>query len=148
MWWADDAVRERLADADNVPALALELYAHVLGAELVWLDRIESTPQTVPVWPPAGPEGLTALAATARVRYEAFFENLSPDRLPALIHYANSAGQEFDTRLDDILAHVALHGSYHRGQIALTLRQADLTPAPTDYIGWVRGTPAATRDSG
>jgi uncharacterized damage-inducible protein DinB len=47
--------------------------------------------------------------------------------------------------VDDILLHVALHGSYHRGQVALLVREAANKPAPTDYIGFVRGVPAATR---
>jgi uncharacterized damage-inducible protein DinB len=40
---------------------------------------------------------------------------------------------------------VALHGSYHRGQIALLVRAGGSTPAPTDYIAFIRGAPAATR---
>jgi uncharacterized damage-inducible protein DinB len=40
---------------------------------------------------------------------------------------------------------VALHGAYHRGQIAQLLRQNGAQPAATDYIGFVRGVPAATR---
>ena len=38
-----------------------------------------------------------------------------------------------------------LHGAYHRGQIALLLREGGAEPAPTDYIAFVRGAPAATR---
>lgn len=36
-----------------------------------------------------------------------------------------------------------MHGQYHRGKVNLLLRQADRTPAPTDYIAFVRGVPAA-----
>jgi len=38
----------------------------------------------------------------------------------------------------DILTHVLLHSAYHRGQIAVDLRAAGLTPAYTDYIHAVR----------
>jgi uncharacterized damage-inducible protein DinB len=40
-----------------------------------------------------------------------------------------------------------LHGAYHRGQIALLIRQAGAVPAPTDYVAFVRGAPTATRSS-
>jgi len=30
------------------------------------------------------------------------------------------------------------HGGYHRGQIAMQLRQQGLEPVNTDYIIWVR----------
>ena len=57
------------------------------------------------------------------------------------VDYRNSAGQAFRNRVDDVLAHVALHGSYHRGQLALLARQGGGTPALTDYIAFVRGAP-------
>jgi uncharacterized damage-inducible protein DinB len=47
--------------------------------------------------------------------------------------------------VEDILLQIFLHGTYHRGQVALLLRQGEATPAPTDYIAYVRGAPAATR---
>jgi uncharacterized damage-inducible protein DinB len=40
---------------------------------------------------------------------------------------------------------VALHGSYHRGQIALLMRQGGGAPAATDYIAFVRDMPAPPR---
>jgi uncharacterized damage-inducible protein DinB len=43
--------------------------------------------------------------------------------------------------------HVAMHGSYHRGQITMLVRDAGAEPQPTDYIAFVRGAPAATRAS-
>jgi hypothetical protein len=38
---------------------------------------------------------------------------------------------------------VVLHGQYHRGKVNLLLRQEGEQPAPTDYIAFVRGVPAA-----
>jgi uncharacterized damage-inducible protein DinB len=40
---------------------------------------------------------------------------------------------------------VALHGAYHRGQIAAALRGAGAVPEPTDFIAFARGSAAATR---
>ena len=62
------------------------------------------------------------------------------------MHYRNSAGTAFDSRIDDILMHVAVHGAYHRGQVALSLRQEGVRPNPTDYIAFIRGAPTATRE--
>jgi uncharacterized damage-inducible protein DinB len=62
-----------------------------------------------------------------------------------MITYRNSAGEEFTSSLEDILTHVAMHGSYHRGQVAAWMRQSGETPTPTDYIAFARGSPAATR---
>lgn len=147
MWWADARAATALERAGDPPPRALEIYAHVLGAELVWLDRLEQREQSVAVWPQADLAECRALAARARERYAALLGALTPSHLARSVHYRNSAGREFDTRVDDILLHVALHGAYHRGQVALLLRDAGLEPGPTDYIGFVRGVPAATRDT-
>ena len=61
------------------------------------------------------------------------------------VHYVNSAGQEFVNTVRDILFHVAMHGSYHRGQIALLVREAGGQPAATDFIAFARGADAYTR---
>ena len=71
------------------------------------------------------------------------------DALQRSIPYVNSAGRAFTSTLEDILLHVALHGAYHRGQVSIFVRDGGGIPAPTDYIGFARGVPAATthRDS-
>ena len=43
----------------------------------------------------------------------------------------------------DILLHVCLHGAYHRGQVAVSMRSGGAEPAPTDFIAMRRGVPAA-----
>lgn len=70
MWWADALVAEALERADGAPARAVEVYAHVLGAELVWLDRIQQLEQSVAVWPEADLAVCRRLVKGARERYE------------------------------------------------------------------------------
>jgi uncharacterized damage-inducible protein DinB len=145
--WADDraiAAMRRAAAEGRPAARTLEILAHVLGAEEVWASRIEGRPSTTAVWPVLDVDQCAELAASvhAALRRAA----VSPAAaLDAPVHYTNSAGAEFDSRLEDILLHVALHGAYHRGQIAMLLRDAGAEPAPTDYIAFVRGAPAAVR---
>jgi len=141
--WADAEVAAALRGAE-APG-ALELYAHVLGAELVWLDRALGRPQSTAVWPPAGLAECAAMAERSRAGWAAFLAGASDADLEREVSYVNSAGASFVSRLADILLHVALHGAYHRGQVSLLLRQAGAQPAPTDFIAFVRGVPAATR---
>jgi uncharacterized damage-inducible protein DinB len=55
------------------------------------------------------------------------------------IDYRNSKGEVWSSSVDDILMHVAMHGAYHRGQIATVVRTGSgETPAYTDYIHAVR----------
>ena len=143
--WADERAVGALRAAATPPADALELMAHVLGAEHVWLARLEGRPARVAVWPTLSVEECAALAAENRREYRRALAALDAPALDEAVRYRNSAGAEFLSRREDILLHVALHGMYHRGQVALLLRRAGFEPAPTDYIAFVRGSPAATR---
>jgi uncharacterized damage-inducible protein DinB len=67
-----------------------------------------------------------------------YLTNLSPDDLEKQIDYRNSKGEAWSSRVDDVLTHVVMHSAYHRGQIALEMREAGLQPAYTDFIHGVR----------
>jgi uncharacterized damage-inducible protein DinB len=146
MAWADEGVLESLRQP-RVPKRAIDFYAHVLGAENVWLTRLEQRPQAVAVWPTLTLEECAELSEENRRRFAAFVERLTSEDLRRTVHYRNSAGLEFDTPIEDILLHVAMHGSYHRGQVSLLVRDAGAEPRPTDFITFVRGVPAATQAS-
>jgi uncharacterized damage-inducible protein DinB len=143
--WADERVLTSLLGAPAPPVRALQLYAHVLGAEHVWLSRLQREQATVAVWPTLSLEECGTLARRNHGALDAFMGSLSAADLEREIPYVNSAGASFLSRVDDILAQITTHGVYHRGQIALLVRDSGAEPAPTDYIAFVRGVPAATR---
>jgi len=143
--WADRKVQASLERANPLPPRMLELYAHVLGAEHIWYVRLVGRSPAVAVWPQLDLAECRRLADENLTRLQAFVAGLGPDDFQRGVTYKNSAGQEFTSTIEDILLHVALHGAYHRGQIAAGLRKAQQTPEPTDYIAWARGAPAATR---
>ena len=70
---------------------------------------------------------------------------LTPDGLVYTVTYQNSKGATFETPVGEVLMHVFSHGVYHRGQIALALRQAGAEPINTDYITFVREAPSFGR---
>ena len=150
MWdhaaWADELLLSELEVMQPPPALAWREYAHVLGAESVWLDRLLQRPQRHPVWPELTVGEAKSLAVSLRAEYAAYVAGLSADALDTRVAYVNSAGQSFATPVSDMLLQVALHGQYHRGKINLLLRQAHLPPTPPDYISFARGVPAAVTD--
>jgi uncharacterized damage-inducible protein DinB len=140
--WADAKLFAALRENPQ-SAAAWREYDHVLGAAAVWLARLERRPASVGVWPALNKDEADALREELSKGYERFLNRLSPDALSGLVEYTNSAGQTFRTAIADILLHVALHGQYHRGKINLLLRQDGAEPEPADYIGFVRGVPAA-----
>jgi uncharacterized damage-inducible protein DinB len=144
MQWADARVLESLRDAHTVLKKDLDLYAHVLGSEHVWLSRINGSAARIAVWPTLTFEECAKLAAENAAAYLKLADELTPQSRERRITYRNSAGDQFTSTLEDILTHVSLHGAYHRGQIAASLRASGDTPVPTDYIAFVRGAPSAT----
>lgn len=143
--WANKRVLESLQSAQNPQQRSLELYAHILGAEHVWLTRINGTTKRVDVWPASTLDECEALGKENIAALTTLVSRLTQDLLEKPVTYRNSAGDQFTSTVEDILTHVAMHGSYHRGQIAAALRAGGDTPSPTDYIAFVRGAPAATR---
>jgi len=145
MEWSNRRVLGSLRAADTAPAEAVELFAHVLGTEHRWFTRITGRDPRVPVWPEASLDTCESLSKTNTADYSSLLEHATADVLSRQVHYTNSAGDDFESRVDDILLHVVLHGMYHRGQVALTLRREGQTPSPTDFIAFVRGAATATR---
>jgi uncharacterized damage-inducible protein DinB len=143
--WADAALLSALDAHGAPPTGAMREYAHVLGAEETWLARLERRPPAAAVWPALGLGELGELARAVRAGYQHYLARLNEADLDTGIPYTNSAGLSFVTPVGDILLHVSLHGQYHRGKVNHLLREAGLTPAPVDFIGFVRGVPAATR---
>jgi uncharacterized damage-inducible protein DinB len=142
--WADRALLKALQATPDVPAEVVREYGHILGADEVWLARLERRPSRAVVWPALTLAELAELATAVHAGYAKYLATLDESHLERRIAYTNTAGQSFETPVEDILLHVALHAQYHRGKINLLLRTAGLSPAATDYIAFVRGVPAAT----
>ena len=142
--WANQRALATLRAQATPTRQAVALLAHVLGAEHVWLSRLEGRQAAVAIWPALDLDECEALARENAARFEALLDQLdAPGALGRQVHYRTSTGVEFDSTAEDILLQVVTHGSYHRGQVALLVRGAGDAPQPTDYIAFARGAPAA-----
>lgn len=144
--WADTRVLDGLRVAPGTDPRALEIYAHVLGAEQVWVSRVMGRSSPVSVWPALTLEQCEALASRNAADLRTLLADGDPGAMSREVAYVNSAGTSFRSTVEDIVVHVALHGMYHRGQVALLVRMSGGDPSPTDYIAFVRGSPAAIRE--
>jgi uncharacterized damage-inducible protein DinB len=139
--WADRRVLELLGASSAARACteAARLYAHVLAAERVWLLRLRGQDSAVqPVWPELQLAAMDELNASNAAGYARLLGEWTDTGLEREIEYRNSSGVLFHTSACDILMHVVLHGSYHRGQVARALRNAGIEPVNTDFITYVR----------
>jgi uncharacterized damage-inducible protein DinB len=142
--WANREALRSLRDAgEAAPARALEVLAHVVGAGRVWLGRLgQPTEGAAPtVWPTLSLDEIDAHLAELARAWPAALDRFPADALDRPLTYTNSQGQTFTSAAGDIFEHVLLHAHYHRGQIAMLLGRAGLTPAATDFILWARSVP-------
>ena len=138
--WADRRLLDRVnADADALTEEAMRLLAHLIAAERVWILRLlGQDSSTQPVWPDPDIAEINSNAESNRSAYRRYLESLREEDLTSEIAYRTQRGDSYRTQVGDILLHVALHGSYHRGQIAKLMRAAGGEPVNTDYITFAR----------
>ena len=127
------AMRTQSADARS-----LELMAHIVAAERLWLDRLQQQPQSSPVWPKADLAACEARVAEMGRLWPEYLDQTGEVGLPKKVSYKNSKGELWTSTVVDILTHVLMHSAYHRGQIASHMRESGQTPAYSDFIHGVR----------
>jgi uncharacterized damage-inducible protein DinB len=137
--WANGRVLSAMQDAGAEPGRAVELLSHLLRVQDLWRGRVEDTSHVdLSLWVDEDRAACAERAGTSTRRWEALLGQCSPEDLDQAVAYVNSEGTPFKTPLRDILTHVVNHGTHHRAQIALVLREAGIAPPSTGYIFYVR----------
>jgi uncharacterized damage-inducible protein DinB len=143
--WANEAACasiETLALGAPHRERALKLLGHVLAAGALWRSRILGEDvRGRDVWPVLTLEECRAYVAAEACAWLNYLAGISDADIERPIEYSNIKGDPFKNQLADILQHAANHGTYHRGQIALLVREADGKPAVTDFIAFARLNP-------
>jgi uncharacterized damage-inducible protein DinB len=150
--WFDyerDVHAKVLASLDTVPAdrratpefrRAIALFAHIVAGRRIWLGRFGvAPPMTGPLFP-ENPD-LDRVAAAwqeAQELWSGFLASAADTDLERQFEYQSLEGTRFRNRVEDILAQLFGHSSYHRGQIAMLVRAAGGEPAITDFVFWCR----------
>jgi uncharacterized damage-inducible protein DinB len=137
--WADGKAVECLRANPGSQRKALEVFAHLLEAGKLWLARIGGAGDTpVAVWNAMTLEECEAESKAQHAALAALLERTSEADLGRPVTYTTSRGEHFANTLGDVLLHLALHGAYHRGQVAQAVRASGGKPVNTDYINFVR----------
>lgn len=136
MRWADALVADALERSpDPEPA---RLFAHIASVEHLWYSRIHGRTPRYGVWPALSPAESRAIAAEHADLFEQLVRSTDDDALARVVDYRNSAGNDYQNTVADIIAHTAMHGEHHRGQIARVIRASGREPPYTDFIQYAR----------
>ena len=114
------------------------MFAHLYGADRVWLSRWKGTsPTTLP-----GAE-LTTMAAV-RAKWDAleaeqqgFVDGLRDPDLARVVQYKNTEGKAYNAPLGQLLQHVANHATHHRSEIATMVTMLSGSPPDTGVNTWI-----------
>ena len=136
--WANAQAMRSLADCPPAQAEGTPILAHILAAEHIWLSRLQGRDPAMAVWPELALPACRTLAASLDAQWPDYLGALADGDLERIADYRTSRGDACRNTVADVLLHVIAHGPHHRGQLARLIRQAAGTPAPTDYILYLR----------
>lgn len=128
-----------LTKEEKVPAQAISFFDHILNAHQIWLQRVKLDGETFSTWQNHAKAEWPSINQYLFQRTLGFLEASESDfQLTRIVKYQNSKGDAFENTLQDIYFHIINHGTHHRSQIALLLRQHDIAPPVSDYIFYKR----------
>jgi len=137
--YANQAILKAIRDA-NDPEKPVQLMAHLLAAQQIWLGRCKGGPAIGAVlWPDWKADTLEQLINDNSKAWLNYLNTVTVADFEKDIYYKNLKGIAYKNKLADILAHVINHGTHHRAQAGQQLKFAGFENLPiTDYIFYVR----------
>lgn len=135
--WANDRVLEGLDRQQVEDEKILTVMSHVVSALYIWLSRIEGkSAAAYPLWKKYSRTELIEMNKVITGRWIKFIEDT--DDFNRVLVYNNYVGDPYKNNVEQIMIHLVNHSTYHRGQVAMLLRQNGLEPINTDFITYDR----------
>ena len=143
--WADrglyDAVSQNLERLSQEEVLImLRVFDHIHTVDRIFQHHLQGIPHTFKAPRSERMPELQALANSAREVdewYVSYVEGLSAQELERPVDFVFTSGKAARMTRGEILLHVCLHGTYHRGNAGAVLQLKGLTPSRdsvTDYL--------------
>lgn len=111
----------------NAPEKPVQLMAHLLAAQQIWLNRCKGSLTNGGIlWPDWKAETFEAIIRKNHLNWIDFIYRFDPENFDKTIQYQNTKGENFQNKLSDVLGHLINHGTHHRAQIGQHLKLAGL----------------------
>lgn len=135
--WANRRVIGCLEQQAVTDEKILTVFGHLLAANFIWLNRIQNLPKSeYKLWGNYDLNTLRQMVEEADQRWMNFLEQT--ENFDRVLKYNNYVGDYFENNVQQIMIHLVNHGTYHRGQVAMLLRQKGFEPVNTDFITYDR----------
>lgn len=133
----NDWANRRLIAAlkENPSRRARRLLAHLLVTEKEYFRRLYGKDSTgFDFWPDLTAAECGELARETAGSYERLLAGFDDEGLGQSASYKTSEGIPFQNSFREILTHVVLHSTAHRGQVLAAMRADGFAPPAVDYI--------------
>ena len=126
---------------ENQSKRATAIMAHLLVTEKEYFERFYGKDSTgFDFWPDLTISECSALAKENAGLYEKLLKRFDDEAVGLYVKYKTSAGIAYENTFRELLSHVLLHSTTHRGNIMLKLREESFEPPKIDYIIYLRET--------
>jgi len=137
--WANRRVIVSLKEKKSERSRAI--LAHLLTTEEEYFARHHGKDSTgFNFWPELSISECGELARSTSEKYEKLLRRFEEEGLDIGVRYRNSKGSAFVNDFREMLTHVVMHSSIHRGNIILKIREDGFEPPKIDYIIYLRET--------
>ena len=138
--WANRRALESLRAMNSPSARAVRALSHVLLVEKLWLARLrrETIAPRSDFFPELSLTACEALIDESLTNYTDYLRTLAEEQLDVVGSFETLAGGKYTASTRDVLTHVMMHSMYHRGQVALAIRENGGEPLQSDYILFAR----------
>lgn len=118
-----------------------QILAHILVTKQEYFERLHGKDSTgFDFWLDLSVEECSSLARELAETYERLLQEFDDEGLGLTARYKTSQGVPHENTYRELLTHVLLHSSIHRGNIILKMREEGLEPPKVDYIIYLRET--------
>lgn len=135
--WANRRVLGAIEKQNVTHEKILSIFSHQLVANFLWLHRIKGLPPPdLELWNTYPVERLRQMVDDGSRLWLEYID--ATDNFNRILKYKNYVNDYYENNVEHIMMHLVNHGSYHRGQVALLLRENGYEPINTDFITYDR----------
>ncbi len=122
----------------GAPVKAVQLFAHLLAVNQIWLSRCKNEISATPLQPDWQTASFQSINRENHERWIVFLN--AENDFDRVVTYKNFQGNVFTNTITNCITQVINHGTHHRAQVGQQLKLAGTEKLPiTDYIYYLRG---------
>jgi uncharacterized damage-inducible protein DinB len=136
--WANERMARMLARAPAHPKIR-RTWAHLAATSDLWYARSAGDEyKRIVIWPDMDVAESSARASAASARWREMIASSKDADFERVVSFTNTRGEPCVDLLGDIVRHLVNHGTHHRAQIAMLLRESGVEPQIMDFIIYCR----------